>query len=118
MILDDSGLDTHYVVNGQWTVKNIQVERNTVIELNSVVMPGSSLDAGVKIEPLSCVMPGERLMTGRWRGNPVALVDSGGNGLHGNGMHGNGMVGDGMLGNCKVDSGGNGLHGNGMHGNG
>jgi acetyltransferase-like isoleucine patch superfamily enzyme/aryl carrier-like protein len=75
MILDDSGLDTHYVVDGKWTVKNIQVERNTVIELNSVIMPGSSLDAGVKIEPLSCVMPGERLMTGRWRGNPVSSID-------------------------------------------
>jgi acetyltransferase-like isoleucine patch superfamily enzyme len=71
-ILDDSGLDTHYVVDGRWTVKNIHVGANTVVELNSVVMPGSSLDKGVKIDPLSCVMPGERLVTGRWRGNPVA----------------------------------------------
>jgi non-ribosomal peptide synthetase-like protein len=76
MILDDSGLDTHYVVDGQWTVKNIEVGRSTVIELNSSVMPGSVLDAGVKVEPLSCIMPGERLVTGRWRGNPVAAVDA------------------------------------------
>merc|ERR1711904_23609 len=32
MILDDSGLDTHYVVDGRWTVKHIHVGANTVVE--------------------------------------------------------------------------------------
>jgi len=72
MILDDSGLDTHYVDGGRWTVNHIKVERNVVIELGSVVMPGGSVGAGAFIAPLACVMPGETVDTGHWVGNPIS----------------------------------------------
>merc|ERR1711937_512518 len=71
VILDDSGLDTHYVDGGRWTVNHIKVERNVVIELGSVVMPGGSVGAGAFIAPLACVMPGETVDTGHWVGNPI-----------------------------------------------
>jgi len=73
-VLDDSGLDTHYVDNGRWSVNRIKVERNVVIEMNTVVMPGSTIREGAFIAPHACVMPGETVDTGHWVGNPVSPV--------------------------------------------